>query len=391
MSNNANSVVHDTLQAGHIVTTTVIAADERYVTVRLPNGVEGVIPASELSVLRVKNAAEYVEIGQELAAVVEAVNEKEGTVQLSKRKADARGVWERLKHAMESGETIDVVIRDVVKGGLVTDVGVRGFIPASLVDVEFVPDLNIYKGLSVTVKIAELDETNNRLILSRKAALNEQIKQLNADKISNLQPGEVVEGVVQRLANFGVFVEFDGITGLVHVSELSWDRVERPSDAVQVGDTVAVKILKVDPVSGKVSLSIKAAQENPWSKVERDITVGEKISGKVTRITDFGAFVELKPGVEGLVHVSQISNHHVAKASDVLHIGDMVTVRILSVDSNKGRISLSMREEEDSARVQKPQSKRAEPKSAQQYFVDQSNHGGTGATLGDLFGDLFKK
>jgi len=393
MSENTQEI-QGALESGQVVTGTVTAVDEKSVTVHLGNGLEGFIAASELSVLRVTHAVDFVQIGDEIQAVVETVNEKDGVVTLSKRKADAIGAWERLQAAFDSGESIDVVIRDVVKGGLVTDVGIRGFIPASLVEAGFVQDLNVFKGQTLQVKVAEIDRENNRLILSRKALLDADRQHENEKRIADIHPGSVLEGTVLRIADFGAFVDLGGVDGLVHVSEMSWDRVAHPQDAVKVGDLVQVKVLKVDPSVGKISLSMKAAQENPWSAYATDLKVGSTVTGTVKRVVDFGAFVELKPGLEGLVHVSQISNEHVANAADALKVGETVSVRILSVEPDKGRISLSMRDssqEKQQHAQPKAKGKRNDNKAAQQYMASQPDGGGTGATLGDLFGDLFKK
>jgi small subunit ribosomal protein S1 len=319
-------------------------------------------------------------MSEELQQVVEQSENQEVSSQESTALNPA---WEDMLQKYQSQEVFTVVVQDVVKGGVVADVGVRAFIPASLLDTKYVEDLSVFKGQSIEVRVAEIDPSKNRLVLSRKAVLEEKQREEAKRILSELQVGEVYEGTVRRLADFGAFVEVRGVDGLVHVSELSWQHVNHPSEAVQPGDKVQVKVLQVQPETGRLSLSIKAATKGPWDSVADEIHEGDTLTGVVRRLTDFGAFVELRPGVEGLLHVSQISNQRVKRPSDVLQEGQEVKVKVLSVDVDKKRVSLSMRDE------QTPTAK--ELRQETEKYVNKQKESGTGVTLGELFGDLFKK
>lgn len=370
-----------TLQPGKMVTGTVTAVDDKKAVVDIGYKYDGIVPIRELSAIRIDHPNEVVSVGDEVQATVLKIDEEAGVVVLSKREAVAASAWADLQEKADNHETFEVTIQDVVKGGLVADVGVRGFIPASLVDRAYVEDLESFKGKTIKVQISEIDLENNKLILSRKAVLEEQHQSEVHDVISALKPGTVVEGTVQRLTNFGVFVDVGGVDGLVHVSELAWHHVDDPSQMLQPGDKVKVKILKVDASAGRISLSMKEAAPSPWDQHLTNFHEGDVVSGVVRRVVDFGAFVELAPGLEGLVHVSQISHQHVAKASDALQEGQEVKVKILAVEPDRKRISLSIKEaSEEGGR-----------KETQRYMQTQEEVSGTGATLGDLFRDLFNK
>lgn len=381
-----------TVQEGDVVTGTITEVDEKKVTVDIGYKFEGIIPIRELSVLHIEHPSQVAEVGQEVRAVVLKTDEEAGIVVLSKREADAAGAWDRLQALFDSQEPFDVVIQDVVKGGLVADVGVRGFIPASLVDWQFVEDLQTFKGQTVQVRAVEIDPENNKLILSRKAVLEDQRKESEEDVIRSLTPGVLLEGTVQRLTNFGAFVDIGGVDGLVHISEIAWHHVDHPSDVLKEGDRVRVKVLKVDPSVHKISLSIKEASPSPWETAVDDLRPGQVLTGTVRRLTDFGAFVEVKPGLEGLVHVSQIAHQHVATPADVLEEGQTVQVKVLSVEPERRRISLSIKEATTASSSDGGGNHGGGRRNDVQRFLDkQDNSGGTGATLGDLFGDLFKR
>ncbi|GGJ10271.1 30S ribosomal protein S1 [Alicyclobacillus cellulosilyticus] len=365
---------------GQQVSATVTGVEDKRVLVTLSDGkTRGVIPIRELSVLHVDHPSEVVSPGDVIEAVVLHFDQRTGQWVLSKRKVGETEAWRRLKQLYDSQETFDVVVHDVVKGGLVTDVGVRGFIPASLVDVQFVENLEQFKGQTIPVKVNEIDPENNKLILSRKAALEEQQRQAVKARLESIRVGDVLTGTVARLTSFGAFVDIGGVDGLVHISELSRQHVQHPSEVVKVGDTVQVKVLAVDPDAGRVSLSIKEAGPDPWTTYLHELREGDVISGVVRRVVDFGAFVEVRPGLEGLVHVSRISHQHVEKATDVLSPGQTVQVKVLAIDPERRRISLSMRDAQ-------PRRGGRETKSFE-AGADQAS----GVTLGDLFGDLFKR
>lgn len=372
-----------TVQEGDVVTGKVTAVDDKKVSVDIGYKFEGIIPIRELSVLHIEHPSQVAEVGDEVRAVVLKTDDEAGIVVLSKRDAESAGAWERLQSLYDTQEAFDVVIHDVVKGGMVTDVGVRGFIPASLVDWQFVENLEDFKGKTVRVRVVEIDPENNKLILSRKAVLEEDRKAREQDILTTLTPGVLVEGTVQRLTDFGAFVDIGGVDGLVHISEIAWHHVDHPSELLHEGDRVRVKILKVDPRAGKVSLSIKEAAPSPWETAVDDLRVGQVLSGTVRRLTDFGAFVEVKPGLEGLVHVSQIAHQHVATPHDVLEEGQTVQVKILGIEPERRRISLSIKEAAN---------ERGGGRNDVQKFMEKQDTGtGSGATLGDLFGDLFKR
>ncbi|SFV05579.1 30S ribosomal protein S1 [Alicyclobacillus macrosporangiidus] len=371
-----------TLNPGDLVKGTVVEVDDKKVIVDIGYKFQGIIPIRELSPLRIQHPSEVVAVGDEVLTSVVKLDEDSEAVILSRRDAAAQTAWEDLVQKYESRTPFEVTVHDVVKGGLVTDVGVRGFIPASLVDLKFVDDLESFKGKKIRVMVVEIDPENNKLILSRKAVLEQEQAEEAARTIASLEVGSVVEGTVQRLTNFGVFVDVGGVDGLVHVSELAWHHVADPSEVVKPGDKVKVKILRADPEAGRVSLSMKEASPSPWETAAYDFHPGDVVTGVVRRVVDFGAFVELKPGLEGLVHVSQISYEHVAKASDVLEEGQEVKVKVLAVDPERQRISLSIKDAESRG------GGRREPRHTS--YEDRSS-GSTGATIGDLFRDLFNK
>ncbi|QSO53433.1 30S ribosomal protein S1 [Alicyclobacillus curvatus] len=392
MSEETREAVSETvLNPGDVVTGRVIEVDDKKVVVDIGYAFNGIIPIRELSALRIEHPSEVCAVGDEVTTKVIKIDEEDQVVVLSKREAAAQGAWDELQDKFENAETLEVTVQDVVKGGLVTDVGVRGFIPASLVDRKFVENLDEFKGQSIRVKVVELDPANNKLILSRKAVLDEEYEDTVTQTLESLPVGSVVSGTVQRLTNFGAFVDVGGVDGLVHISELAWHHVDHPEDVVKPGDTVQVRILKVDPEAGRVSLSMREAMPSPWEEGVQEFTPGSVVTGVVRRIVDFGAFVELKPGLEGLVHISQIAHQHVAQASDVLEEGQEVKVKILAIDPERQRISLSIKDASDD------RPPRREPQPQQQHqqrsyqSAPQDDVTGTGATIGDLFRDLFKK
>ncbi|QQE76828.1 30S ribosomal protein S1 [Alicyclobacillus sp. SO9] len=372
-----------TVEPGDVVTGTVTEVEEKKVTVDIGYKFAGIIPIRELSVLRIDHPSEVVNTGDEVRSKVLKVDDESEVVILSKREADAADAWGDLQNKFESGEMLEVVIKDVVKGGLVADLGVRAFIPASLVDRHFVEDLEEFKGKTIRARVIEIDPENNKLVLSRKAVLDDEHHERVENVLHDLHEGQVVEGTVQRLTNFGAFVDVGGVDGLVHISELAWHHVDDPSEVVKAGDHVKVTVLRVDPEAGRISLSMKEAAPSPWDEYTEEFQEGDIVEGEVKRLVDFGAFVELKPGLEGLVHVSQISQQHVAHPEDALSVGDKVNVKILSFEPERKRVSLSIK---DAVEDKVPSNKETDK------FMEKQNDGpGTGATLGDLFGDLFNK
>ncbi|MBW7649593.1 30S ribosomal protein S1 [Anoxybacillus sp. ST4] len=302
----------------------------------------GIIPISELSSLHIEKASDVLSVGDAVIAKVKKVEDE--AIILSKKAADAEQAWEDLERKLTNGETFDVVVKDIVKGGLVADVGVRAFIPASLVEKDFVEDFTDYKGRTLAVKVIELDREKNRVVLSHRAVVEEEETSKKKAALQSLHVGQVLEGTVARITNFGVFVNVGEIDGLVHISQLAHTRVDHPSDVVKEGDVVKVKVLAIDEQSGRVSLSVKEALPAPWDHIEQKIKEGDVLEGTVKRLAPFGAFVEVLPGVEGLVHISQISTKHIGAPHEVLKEGDVVKVKVLAVNEKEKRLSLSIRE-----------------------------------------------
>ncbi|MFC4768888.1 30S ribosomal protein S1 [Effusibacillus consociatus] len=370
-----------TINKGDIVKGQVTKIEDGHAIVDIGYKYDGVIPIGELSPLRIESISDAVSVGDQVEVKVLRINDEEGKIILSKKAVDAAKAWDTIEKRFESGEIFKVKVADVVKGGLVADIGVRAFIPASLVERHFVEDFSDYKGKTLRVKVVEFNRDENKVILSQRAVLDEEFNQQKQNLLENIKPGEIREGTVRRLTDFGAFVDLGGIDGLVHISEMAWHRVETPAEVVKEGDKVKVKVLKLDPDKGRISLSIKEAQAGPWSGVEAKYRPGNIVTGTVRRLVSFGAFVELQPGVEGLVHISQIANRHIATPQEVLEVGQEVKVKILDVNEREKRISLSIREVEGDTRR----------KEVEKYVENQHTTQGTGVTLGDMFGDLFKK
>jgi small subunit ribosomal protein S1 len=305
---------------------------------------EGVIPTKELSIRHDVDPSQVVTVGDKVEALVLQKEDKEGRLILSKKRAQYERAWGRIEEVMQSGGTIKGPVIEVVKGGLILDIGLRGFLPASLVDLRRVRDLHPFVGTELEAKIIELDRNRNNVVLSRRAFLEESQSEGRKKFLESLQKGERRKGTVSSIVNFGAFVDLGGVDGLVHVSELSWKHVDHPSEVVQVGQEVEVEVLDVDLERERVSLSLKATQEDPWKEFERRYSAGEIIDGQVTKLVPFGAFVRVAAGIEGLVHISEISDQHVDSPESVLSVGDEVRVKVIEVDVPRRRISLSMRQ-----------------------------------------------
>jgi small subunit ribosomal protein S1 len=371
------------IQVGDTVQGKVTKVDAKQALVDIGYKTEGILPISEVSSLHIEKVADALSVGDELSLKVTKINEEKDEIIVSKKAVDAVKAWEELENKYNSGEVFEIQVADVVKGGLVADVGVRGFIPASHVERHFVDSFDDYKGRTLPVKVVELDREKNKVILSHRAVLEEEQNQQKQGIYDQLQVGSVIEGTVQRLTDFGAFVDVGGVDGLVHVSEMSWQRVEKPSDVVKEGDKVTVKILKIDKEHERISLSMKEAGPSPWEQALSQLKVGSVVSGTVRRLVSFGAFVEVAKGVEGLVHISQISNKHIGAPSEVLKEGQEVQVKILDVNPAEQRISLSIRGAEEE------KEEKATRKEVANYEADHA--GGMGITIGDRLGDLAKK
>ncbi|MEW9049811.1 MAG: 30S ribosomal protein S1 [Neobacillus sp.] len=343
MSEDMNQVEVKNYEIGDKVTGQVTKVEEKQVIVNIPDSkLDGIIPISELSSLHVEKASDVVSEGDALD--LEVLKVEEDALILSKRKVDAEKAWVNLEQLFNSGEIIETEVKDVVKGGLVVDLGVRGFVPASLVEAHFVEDFSDYRGQTLTFKIVELDKEKNRLILSHRAVVEEEKGRHKKNLLQNIQPGQVIDGTVQRITDFGAFVDIGGVDGLVHISQLSYEHVEKPTDVVQEGQKVKVKVLNVDRDNERISLSIKETQPGPWANIAEKAPKGGTLKGTVKRLVSYGAFVEVFPGVEGLVHISQIAHKHIGTPHEVLKEGQEVNVKVLDSNEQDQRLSLSIKD-----------------------------------------------
>ncbi len=393
--------VNDTVMAD------VLAFDESNqvrVAIKESGGLEGVIPLNELSATRVEDPSEVVSIGDEIElVVVKPIKDKEnGNFLLSKKRVDAKKVWKELQVKFENNEIIEAPVKNVVKGGLVVDAGVRGFVPASMVEDHFVDDFTQYVGQTLEFMIIEIDENENRLILSHKEIAKQAREAQKEERLAELNEGDIVKGKVARLVNFGAFIDLGGVDGLVHISRIAHEHVNKPSDFLTPGQEVDVKILSVDKEEGRISLSIKDTLEGPWDNIETKAPEGSVLDGIVKRLTAFGAFVEVFPGVEGLVHISQISHEHIATPEDKLSEGQEIQVKVLSVNPEEQRLSLSIKALEEAPertevenrpapapKANNNNNKRQQNRKPATPAVEESTD--SSFTMGELLGDAFDK
>jgi small subunit ribosomal protein S1 len=328
---------------GDVVTGKVVRIDKDEVLVDIGYKSEGVIPSNELSIRKSVDPSEEVSLGEEVDALVLTKEDQEGRLILSKKRARFEKAWRRIEAAAASGEPVEGTVIEVVKGGLILDLGVRGFLPASLVDIRRVHNLDEFMGQKLECKVIELNRSRNNVVLSRRAVLEEERKEVREQILGRLQPGQIVEGKISNIVDFGAFVDLDGIDGLIHISELSWSHVNHPSEVVSIGDTVRIKVLDIDRDRQRISLGLKQTQEDPWQRVVDTHRSGDVLEGKVTKVVAFGAFVEILPGVEGLVHISELADHHVENPSEVVEPGTPVQVKILEIEEERRRLSLSIK------------------------------------------------
>lgn len=328
---------------GDVVNGKVVRIDKDEVLVDIGYKAEGVIPSNELSIRKSVDPADEVELGEEIDALVLTKEDAEGRLILSKKRARFEKAWRKIEIAADSGEPVEGGVIEVVKGGLILDLGVRGFLPASLVDIRRVHNLDEFMGQTLECKVIELNRSRNNVVLSRRAVLEEERKEVREQILGNLEPGQVVEGKISNIVDFGAFVDLDGIDGLIHISELSWSHVNHPSEVVAIGDTVRIKVLDIDRDRQRISLGLKQTQEDPWQRVISTHRPGDVLEGSVTKVVAFGAFVEILPGVEGLVHISELADHHVENPSEVVEPGSTLNVKILEIDEERRRLSLSIK------------------------------------------------
>src|SRR5829696_6171597 len=329
---------------GDIVEGTIVKVDRDEVLLDIGYKTEGVIPSRELSIKHDVDPNEVVSVGDEVEALVLTKEDKEGRLILSKKRAQYERAWGTIEELKEKDEAVKGTVIEVVKGGLILDIGLRGFLPASLVEMRRVRDLQPYIGKEIEAKIIELDKNRNNVVLSRRAWLEQTQSEVRSEFLNQLQKGQVRSGVVSSIVNFGAFVDLGGVDGLVHVSELSWKHIDHPGEVVEVGQEVTVEVLDVDMDRERVSLSLKATQEDPWQQFARTHAIGQVVPGKVTKLVPFGAFVRVEDGIEGLVHISELAERHVEIPEQVVQVGKDVMVKIIDIDLERRRISLSLKQ-----------------------------------------------
>ena len=339
---------------GDVVTGQVVRIDKDEILVDIGYKSEGVIPVSELTIRRSVNPEDEVQLGEEVDALVMQKEDADGRLILSKKRARFEKAWKRIEAAAESGEPVDGHVIEVVKGGLIIDLGVRGFLPASLVDIRRVHDLEEFRGQELRCKVIELNRSRNNVVLSRRAVLEEERREVRQRILDDLEPGKVVEGVISNIVDFGAFVDLDGIDGLIHISELSWSHVNHPSEILEIGQRVRVKVLDIDRERQRISLGLKQTQADPWQRVLESYGQDDVVWGRVTKVVTFGAFVEILQGVEGLVHISELAAHHVENPREVVSQGDIVKAKIIDIDAERRRLSLSMKRVLDDEDAQPP-------------------------------------
>ena len=375
MTEEFNESMINDIKEGDKVTGKVQQVEDKQVVVHIDGAkYNGIIPISQLSTHHIENPSEIISEGDEIEAYVTKIEIDEenesGAYILSKRQLETEKSYEYLQEKLDNDEVIEAKVTEVVKGGLVVDVGQRGFVPASLISTDFIEDFSVFEGQTIRLKVEELDPENNRVILSRKAVEQAENDVKKASLLDSLNEGDVIKGKVARLTNFGAFVDIGGVDGLVHVSELSHEHVQSPEDVVSVGQEVDVKVKSVEKDSERISLSIKDTLPTPFENIKGKFHENDVIEGKVIRLANFGAFVEIAPGVQGLVHISEIAHKHIGTPSEVLEPGQQVSVKILGIDEENERISLSIKATLPNEDVNE---------------TDEDN-----PTLGDVFGDKFK-
>jgi small subunit ribosomal protein S1 len=337
---------------GDLVSGIVVQIDREEVLLDIGYKTEGVIPSRELSIRHDIDPSELVKVGDRVEALVLQKEDKEGRLILSKKRAQYEQAWGDVEGKKERDEVVTGTVIEVVKGGLIVDIGLRGFLPASLVEMRRVRDLTPYIGQQVECRIIELDKNRNNVVLSRRAFLEQSQSASRTTFLNQLQKGQVRSGVISSIVNFGAFVDLGGVDGLVHVSELSWKHIDHPSEVVEVGDEVTVEVLEVDFERERVSLSLKATQEDPWQAFARTNSINQVVNGEVTKLVPFGAFIKVFEGIEGLVHISELAERHVEIPEQVVQVGDKLFVKIIDIDLERRRISLSLKQANEGQEVE---------------------------------------
>lgn len=388
MTEEFNESMINDIKEGDKVTGEVQQVEDKQVVVHINGGkYNGIIPISQLSTHHIEKPNEVVKEGDEIEAYVTKIEFDEendsGAYILSKRQLETEQSYDYLQEKLDNNEVIEAKVTEVVKGGLVVDVGQRGFVPASLISTDFIEDFSDFEGQTIKIKVEELDPENNRVILSRKAVDQAENEVKKASLLDSLNAGDVIEGTVARLTNFGAFVDIGGVDGLVHVSELSHQHVQSPEEVVSVGDKVNVKVKSVEKDTERISLSIKDTLPTPFAQIKGQFHENDVIEGTVVRLANFGAFVEIAPGVQGLVHISEIDHKHIGTPGEVLEPGQQVSVKILGIDEENERVSLSIK-----ATLPNEDVVESDASTTQSYLNNDTDE--DNPTLGDVFGDKFK-
>jgi small subunit ribosomal protein S1 len=362
---------------GDTVKGKVVLVEEEQVLVDIGYKSEAILPRSEIILEEEPSLKDKFAVGDEIDLLVLRVNQQEDKITVSQKRLERERRWKEIEDSAETGATMQGIVKEVVPAGIIVDLGsgIEAFMPGSLVDVRYIPDFTQFMGQEFSFKVIELNRERDKIILSRKLLLEEEAEKQKKEVLSSLKEGEVITGVVKRLTDFGAFVDVGGIDGLVHISEVSWQRVGHPQEVLKVGEEVNVKVLEVIPERERISLSIRRTQLDPWTRIDKEYNVGDIITGRVTRIVNFGAFVELIPGAEGLVHISQMADFHVTHPSEIIREGEDVEAKILDINVENKRISLSM--------------KKARPASRNFLQSSTKESENQNVTLGDVFGDLF--
>ena len=361
---------------GEVVKGKVISVTDEQATVNIGYIFDGILPKNEICKGKNITIDEVLKVGDEIYVYIVKINDEEGNVLLSKIRADREVSWDRLTELLKGDKTFEIVVKQVVKGGVIADLyDFRAFIPASQLSVKYVNDLNEFLGKTLLVKIIELDKSKARIVLSRKEVEKLEIEKKKEKLWNSISKGDKVKGVVSRLTGFGAFVDLGGVEGLAHISELSWKRIKNPSEVVSVGECVEAYVMNTDKDKNRISLSLKDTEKNPWDNIDERYNVDDIINGTISKLINIGAFVEIEPGVEGFVHISEISQEHIAKPSDVLNVGDRVKIRILGINAKDSRISLSIKDAVD------------KPKYNFKQYLDEDE---SGVTLGELLKDKLK-
>ncbi len=340
-----------TFEEGDIVTGTVVRVDKDEVLVDIGYKSEGVVPANELSIRKSVDPAEEVSVGDVVDALVLTKEDADGRLILSRKRARFERAWQRIEKAAEEGTPVTGSVIEVVKGGLILDLGVRGFLPASLVDIRRVADLDEFLGQTLECRVIELNRFRNNVVLSRRAVLEEERRGAREQILDRMNVGDLVTGTISNIVDFGAFVDLDGIDGLIHISELSWSHVNHPSEVLTIGQKVEVRVLDIDRDRQRISLGLKQTQKDPWQQVFENRQVNEIVHGRVTKLVSFGAFVEIEEGVEGLIHISELAQHHVEDPSEIVRPGQEVNVKIIEIDPERRRLSLSLKRLEPEYRI----------------------------------------